>query len=121
MADVAEEDMENRKRKQESRMTISKKSQTASQNDHFLVPNNLKGYRLHDLKAATRNLFWSENGLLLVEQGTDQWPVALVRNVTVKDTSNGKVTVIYSANDVISALKIPVVKDVEVLNFLHMR
>ncbi|GKA06133.1 probable serine/threonine-protein kinase PBL3 isoform X1, partial [Tanacetum coccineum] len=24
-------------------------------NDHFPVPNNLKGFTLHDLKAATRN------------------------------------------------------------------
>ncbi|PWA39158.1 bifunctional polymyxin resistance protein, ArnA [Artemisia annua] len=36
------------------------------------------------------------------------------RNVTVKDTSNGKVTVIYSAKDVISALKTPIFKDVKV-------
>ncbi|GJY52503.1 hypothetical protein Tco_0443350 [Tanacetum coccineum] len=35
--------MENRKRKQESRITIFRKSPKASQNDHFLVPNSLKG------------------------------------------------------------------------------
>ena len=41
----------------------------------------------------------------------------LSRNVTVKDTNNGKVIVIYSAKDVISALKTPIVKDVKVLIF----
>ncbi|GJZ47007.1 probable serine/threonine-protein kinase PBL3 isoform X1, partial [Tanacetum coccineum] len=49
------EDMENTKRKQESRTTIFKKTPKASKNDHFPVPNNLKGFTLHDLKAATRN------------------------------------------------------------------
>ncbi|PWA34387.1 Bromodomain-containing protein [Artemisia annua] len=34
-------------------------------------------------------------------------------NVTLKDTSNGKGTVIYSVKDVISALKTPIVKDVK--------
>nr|GEX98689.1 oxysterol-binding protein-related protein 4C-like [Tanacetum cinerariifolium] len=43
------------------------------------------------------------------------------RNVTIKETSNGKLTVIYSAKDVISALKTPIVKDVEVLISLHLR
>ncbi|PWA67743.1 patatin-like protein 2 [Artemisia annua] len=38
----------------------------------------------------------------------------LDRNVTLKDTSNGKGTVIYSAKDVISALKTPIVKEVKV-------
>ncbi|GKC69604.1 hypothetical protein Tco_1115487, partial [Tanacetum coccineum] len=35
-------------------------------------------------------------------------------NVTAKDTSNGKETLIYSAKDVISALKTPIVKDAQV-------
>ncbi|KAI3790515.1 hypothetical protein L2E82_03609 [Cichorium intybus] len=35
------------------------------------------------------------------------------RNVTVTDISNGKVTVIYRANEVISGLKTPIVKDVK--------
>ena len=43
----------------------------------------------------------------------------LSRNVTLKDTSNRKGTVNYSAKDVISALKTPIVKDVKVLIFLH--
>nr|GEV67352.1 probable serine/threonine-protein kinase PBL3 isoform X1 [Tanacetum cinerariifolium] len=51
------EDIENTKRKQESRTSILKKTPklAASKNDHFPVPNNLKGFTLHDLKAATRN------------------------------------------------------------------
>ncbi|KVH87439.1 Oxysterol-binding protein [Cynara cardunculus var. scolymus] len=35
------------------------------------------------------------------------------RTVTIKDISNGKMTVIYRAKDVISAMKTPVVKDVK--------
>ncbi|XP_071742106.1 oxysterol-binding protein-related protein 4C [Rutidosis leptorrhynchoides] len=35
------------------------------------------------------------------------------KTVTIKDISNGKMTVIYKAKDVISALKTPVVKDVK--------
>nr|GEU55484.1 hypothetical protein [Tanacetum cinerariifolium] len=35
------------------------------------------------------------------------------RDVTIKDTCNGKTTVIYRAKDVISALKTPIVKDAE--------
>ncbi|GJS72456.1 probable serine/threonine-protein kinase PBL3 isoform X1 [Tanacetum coccineum] len=34
---------------------VSSSQFMASKNDHFPVPNNLKGFALHDLKAATRN------------------------------------------------------------------
>ncbi|GKF36322.1 hypothetical protein Tco_0113080, partial [Tanacetum coccineum] len=36
-------------------MTIFRKSPKASQNDHFPVPNSLKRFTLHALKAAARN------------------------------------------------------------------
>jgi len=38
------------------------------------------------------------------------------RTVNVKDTSSGKVKVIYDAKEVISGLKAPIVKDAEVTN-----
>lgn len=39
-----------------------------------------------------------------------------IRTVKVKDTNNGKVKVIYDAQEVISGLKAPIVKDAEVIN-----
>jgi hypothetical protein len=46
--------------------------------------------------------------------------IICIRTVKVKDTSSGKVKVIYDAKEVISGLKTPIVKDAEVINIYFL-
>ncbi|GJR39426.1 hypothetical protein Tco_1215110, partial [Tanacetum coccineum] len=72
--------------------------------------------------AIKANRFWADSNYRLIREKIvssqklesiyeikGHWD----RDVTIKDTCNGKTTVIYGAKDVISALKTLIVKDAE--------